>query len=366
MVWLRPDHRTVTPLYHEAAAAWFEKSPLYTGPKGMNYLPPFALLFSPIHALPLPWGEVAWRWISGGAIAWGLARWRRVWPEALPGAVFLLLTALALPLSLPAIRNGQANALFGALLIHAAASLRDRRWWWAAACLALATAIKPLGLAAAGLAFAAFPAAALPLGVALAVVCLMPFATASPGYVAEQYTACLDNLRQCAAISEHRFADLNGILRTFGLELSGSWALAVRGGAGGLLFFWCWFRVRLAAPLDAALSWHAAAACYLMLFNPMTEANSYVVLAPSLALWAAAARWGGGYGSAAALGASALSMGLLPNLLRPWFGNGFALIWHPAMTLFFLSGIVLASTRRPAGDPPPHPLDPSLTPPLYP
>ena len=29
-------------------------------------------------------------------------------------------------------------------------------------------------------------------------------------------------------------------------------------------------------------------------------------------------------------------MGLLPNLLRPFFGNNFALIWHPAMTLLFI------------------------------
>jgi hypothetical protein len=32
-----------------------------------------------------------------------------------------------------------------------------------------------------------------------------------------------------------------------------------------------------------------------------------------------------------------LTMGLLPNLLRPFLGNAFALAWHPAMTLGFLS-----------------------------
>ena len=73
-----------------------------------------------------------------------------------------------------------------------------------------------------------------------------------------------------------------------------------------------------------------------MLFNPMTEANSYVILAPVLGLLAW--RWGSeGFVTLGWLvAAMVLTMGLLPNLLRPWLGNYFALAWHPTMTMLFL------------------------------
>ena len=77
-----------------------------------------------------------------------------------------------------------------------------------------------------------------------------------------------------------------------------------------------------------------------MLFNPMTEANSYVILAPAMGVWAAwflfaeveHARWLG-WG----LLGMVLSMGLLPNVVRPLFGNYFALFWHPCLTIVFLT-----------------------------
>jgi len=98
----------------------------------------------------------------------------------------------------------------------------------------------------------------------------------------------------------------------------------------------CYFAVRPQAEPRRSLLWLSAAAAFLMLFNPMTEANSYVILAPVLglmALW----EWTRGTLSLGWLFAGmALTMGLLPNLLRPLFGNAFALVWHPAMTIGFL------------------------------
>jgi len=62
LVALRPRHRTVTlDSYHVAAGNWWVGQSLYVGPQGMNYLPHFAVLFSPFHFLPLWLGEVLWR-----------------------------------------------------------------------------------------------------------------------------------------------------------------------------------------------------------------------------------------------------------------------------------------------------------------
>ena len=99
----------------------------------------------------------------------------------------------------------------------------------------------------------------------------------------------------------------------------------------------CWLlRGRIAEP-HRTWAWHGFGAAYLMLFNPMTEANSYVIPPrPSRGRECPATAFAGGNralgGAFAAMG---LSMGLLPNLLRPLFGNAFALAWHPSMTLVF-------------------------------
>jgi hypothetical protein len=77
-----------------------------------------------------------------------------------------------------------------------------------------------------------------------------------------------------------------------------------------------------------------------MLFNPMNEENSYAILAPAMGVWAAfflldpAAR--GSRFRGWTIVVMAWTMGLLPNIVRPLFGNYFALFWHPFMTILFL------------------------------
>jgi hypothetical protein len=138
-------------------------------------------------------------------------------------------------------------------------------------------------------------------------------------------------------VTARRFADINGILRTFGTELPSRPAIVVRVLAGaGTLALW-WLGARWLHEPARAMWLHALTASYLMLFNPMNEENSYVILAPALAFWAMCLLakvttrplgW--------AVVFMALSMGLLPNVLRPLFGNYFALFWHPVMTLLFV------------------------------
>ena len=73
-----------------------------------------------------------------------------------------------------------------------------------------------------------------------------------------------------------------------------------------------------------------------MLFNPMTESNSYVALGPPLALWSRSLFSAGCPVRAWVLAGAAVTMGLLPTLLRPWLGNSFALAWFPLMAVVFL------------------------------
>src|SRR3954471_17430944 len=71
LVALDPVRRSVTPVFHLAAERWWARRALYSDPRGFHYLPQFALLFSPFHALPVPFGDLLWRAASVASVVLG-------------------------------------------------------------------------------------------------------------------------------------------------------------------------------------------------------------------------------------------------------------------------------------------------------
>lgn len=348
----RPGRRTVVPLYQEAVQNWWQRLPLYHGPAGMNYLPQFVLLFGPYECIGRASGEILWRVTAAAGLAAGLWLFSGEKNRLDRGKSFLLVSLLTMPLCLPALQCGQANAQLGAALLLAAWCLCRRHWNTAVGLLWLATCIKPLGLAAMGLAWAAYPHLWWRLALGLPVFIGLPFLFAPPDYVRQQYFEAAENLRQCAEVTEHRFADLNGLLRTFGTALTGKASFAARALAGGALMWVCWRASRRDLEPRRALVWLGCAAGFLMLFNPMSEENSYVILAPALGLMARWAFHRGAKPTAGMLAMMVLTMGLLPEMLRPVFGNRFALAWHPAMTIIFLAIIAWPGCKSSQDDSP--------------
>jgi hypothetical protein len=345
LVAINPLKHTVTvDSYHKAAQAWWDGQDLYVGPSGMNYLPHFAVLYSPFHFLPFRLSEILWRFCAAASLVVGLWRLAQLLFHAERERAFLWMTLLAMPLSMGALRNGNANALFGGILLLAIVAAMEQRWTLAVGWMALEIALKPLGIVLLGLAALFYTPVIRRVPAAILGLAIFPFLFGRPSYVWSQDREAWSNLRACAAVTEHRFADLNGILRTFGAPLSTSASTIVRVAAGALTaLLWVWGARRLAGDMAQYLWLYALASAYLMVFNPMNEANSYVILAPALAVWAvyflldnnASDR---GLGWTIAL--MTLSMGLLPNILRPWLGNYFALCWHPFMTIVFV--VILA------------------------
>ena len=147
LVVLHPMRDTVTlGSYHPAAAHWWSREGLYVGPGGMNYLPVFAVLFTPFHFLPLWLGEALWRFCNAATLAVGLWQLTRAlfgtdWEKA-----FLWATVITMPLCMTSLRFGNANAIFGGTALLSVAALLNRRWGLACALMALTTAIKPLGI----------------------------------------------------------------------------------------------------------------------------------------------------------------------------------------------------------------------------
>jgi len=349
MVALNPDDRTVTGLYHEASRNWLTRQPLYVGPSGMNYFPHFAILFTPFHWLPIPIGDIAWRWVGGLTLISGI--WRITNNQFARGTNTILpwILLLTLPLSLSALRYGQANALFSGLLVHATASIVRQRWSSSTLWMVLAVIVKPLGFVM--LLLAPFVYAPLRLRVLGGILFLLviPFLFADFHYVWSQYLSSYINLKSCSVVVEHRFADFQGIVRTFGGELPTQVALSVRMIAAVVtLCVWILASRQFGEPLRAF--WLLAlTTIYLMLFNPMNESNSYVILAPAISLWALTLL---ATPQCQTLGwwlvAMVLSIGILKEPLRPLFGNNFALVWNPMMAIsfFVVLTLLLRATRK--------------------
>jgi hypothetical protein len=337
---LRPLNRSVTMSYHDATSHWWTHENLYVGPSGMNYLPHFVVLYSPFHFLPLPACEVLWRLCAAAALGGGLWKMMRQLFPAGPDRPFLWATLVTMPLCMTSLRNGNANALFGGLVLLSVVALLKQRWWAAVLLMTLATALKPLGIVLLMLAPLVYGPVRWRIPIAVAGLVIFPFLFGPTSYVLSQHKEAWRNLQSCAVVSEHRFADINGILRTFGTELGPTVSKLARVFAGGFAaLLWLWGGRRLGLRLSA-LWLHALATGYLMLFNPMNEENSFGILAPALGGWAALFLFDPEVKAGRNIGWSivvmALSMGLLPNLVRPIFGNHFALFWHPLMAIVFL------------------------------
>jgi hypothetical protein len=344
-----PYRHTVTLIYHKAVASWWAHQAVYTGPAGFNYLPFFLPLFGLFAWLPFVVCDILWRWAALAGLGFGLwgccglmaatDRWR----------AFAVVTVLSLPICLGALRNGQSSAQLAACLVLAAGCLQSRRLWWATLWLCLSLACKPLGIVAVGLAVMVFPRLWWRLGIGLAVVLVAPYLFGPPAYVNEQYAAFFRNIVQCFDTSGRTFADLNGVLMVLNLTLTGMPSLIVRVTAAVALAVGCWFVGELGADIQRVLLWLGFTGIYIMLFTPMNEANSYVMLAPALGLWA----WWhveiGEIRTAQVIAAMPLTMSLLPTLTRWVFGNfngdQFAKFWCPLMTLIFL-GILLRRMKR--------------------
>jgi hypothetical protein len=340
MVAVQPLKRTVMPLYHEAAANWWAHRDLYTGPKGMNYLPHFAVLFSPFHLLPLRVSDVLWRFCAAAMLAGGIWRIVRRLFSSAPERPFLWATLIAMPLCMNALRNGQANATFAGVVLLAIAALIERRWWTSAGLMILAVAVKPLGIVLVLLAPVVYAPLRWRLLIGLAGFAIFPFLFGSPDYVLAQHRAAMTNLQSCAEVTQHRFADINGILRTLGTPLPPETSKIVRVLAGGVTLVLWWLGARRVEEPLRGLWLYALTTAYLMLFNPMNEENSYVIFAPALGLWGVSFLFDPVSAAKHRLGwciaGMAWTMALMPNLLRPLFQNKFALFWHPLMAIFFV------------------------------
>ena len=275
-----PVGRSATKEYQDASSRWWQgQESLYKGKNKYLYLPQAAMIYTPFNILPKRVGEPLWRMVCLGTLAFAI--WtaaRHLAPEK-AGRIFLLATALTLPSALASARNGQVNMPLAGLYLLSAIAMARRRWHLSAIILAITLALKPISIVPILLCGVLFPRLILPLALWLAVMFGAAFLHHDPQFVSGQYQAFFEKLTGSAAKpTGHSWCDFGGMLRTFGLILPDNVLFLIRSGAAVLTLGICFLALRARDALRRALVVMFFAVIYLMLFNPRTETNSYVIL----------------------------------------------------------------------------------------
>ena len=197
--------------------------------------------------------------------------------------IFAFSTAMVLPPSIASLRNGQANLHIAGLMLHAAADLRYRKWGRAALGLVAGVVIKPIIIVMVLLSAAVYRPMIARVIIGLALVLALPFAfpksALRDGSISRLQGGAAGLIAAAGPVLQHaRFARENGMddvaadlqSDVDGRRRGDAWLLpdrAKRWPEPARVFFLLGF-----------------AAVYLMLFNPRTESNSYVMLSPIIAI----------------------------------------------------------------------------------
>jgi alpha-1,2-mannosyltransferase len=297
LVATQPDRRTVTPTYHLAAQDWVAGRDLYHGGVwGYLYPPQFAILFTPFAAAPSPWGDILWRWVNLGLFLSALDRLARLAGGEGRPPLGALITVLSIPACLSSARNGQVNMTEAGLLVHAALDVAQTRWLRASLLLTVAVFLKPVALAMTLLAAATWGNLRPRLALAALALLLLPFAAGTAPYVIRQYQLLYWKWGLSVAPGQP-FCDLGGLLTKLGIAQSDPVLTALRACAALAMLGLVVTRDRrtrrdssaagFEPRLRTALLVLALGVTYATVFNPRTETNGYVMLAPAVAAFAA-------------------------------------------------------------------------------
>lgn len=315
----KSNRRSVTPNYRRAVERWVNGRPLYIDAEdgdpnqpiagsGFIYPPPSLIFFLPFWG-PFPdlVADLLWRWIGMGVLAYSLwrlcethVRQTALLPaSSVAATVFLILTVVTIPLSWDSFRNGQITVLMTGLLVLGTVALMEQRWWWAATTFALAVIAKPIALPLLLIAAVLRPVLLPRLLVIVGLLAVAPFAMQWPAYVVEQFVACRTMLQRVKEVGDHRdeWAQLFCALKVLRLVDVPEWlrdlARILMAGVSFLAAAWVRWRTPSAR---WPFAWLTIATCYILLFNPRTENNTYALASPVYGLFLADAwqqrRWG--------------------------------------------------------------------------
>ena len=290
LVYIHPFNTNLCWTFSPSSLNWWAGRKLYyyyaRAIDGFLYLPQFAILYSPFAFAGNPVGDTAWRLAGLALYCAGLWRLAKLLSPQNAPLVFALGTLAVFAPALSSIRCGQSNLHIAGFLLNTTVELARKRWSAAAFYLIVALAAKPIIFVMLLLAAAVYWPMIWRLAVGLAVFVLFPFATQNPHYVLAQYHDFTAKLL-IAAQPDRAFCDLRGIFWAIGWVIPQSLLMEMQVVAAIAALGLCLLAKGRWNEPQRSVFVAALSACYLMLFNPRTEENSYVILAGILAIPAA-------------------------------------------------------------------------------
>jgi hypothetical protein len=280
--------RAVVPVYRHSVDRFFAHEPLYNVELSMGFLyaPAFAALYTPFWKLGPVFGDFMWRFVCFAVLTAAVVK--QVRKINGPNTIWLLSFSLflALPMSLGAMRNGQATVLLtGACWLLTFSTLEGRRaeaFLWAS----IAFIAKPTAIVMILLCGALRPRMIPVLVLSLLFVFAIPYAFAPVDYVNAQHHEFLRMLTSMGVDKSGPFrpADFTAPFTAIGVPLAQSNGTVVRVvGAALTLLAVLWFDRRAEKNL-AALAIFLTAAFYMTVLNPRVETNTYMMLAVPAAI----------------------------------------------------------------------------------
>ena len=272
-------------VYEGAGLRWVANQQLYDTRNidGFQYFPSSAWIFSAFARLGRPGGGCTWRALSLALYVWGLWRSSKRISSVHPGACFVIATCASVAVVSRGLGNGQANLLLAALSLHVATDLSRQSWWRVCASLALGLAVKPLFVVLVLSVWAVYGQLWWRLPLVLGGVFGAPWCWRDPAWLARQFRDSWTKIIECSK-PDRLFEDVRGLFATFGPTIPHDTYLWIRMiAAFGVLAVAWETRSRIREPF-ASFMVASVAMSYLMIFNPRTQSNSYVMTAPFVSL----------------------------------------------------------------------------------
>lgn len=280
---LRPGTREVLHVYRNASDAWLSGRPIYPQ---IDYPLPFVVLFTPFARMPVSLCEIVWRALVMSVYVSSLWRLARTVDPG-PRKLFFFISILSIQAAFGSIKSGQTNLLLAGALAHAAVDWMGSRRAATVAWLSVAVVAKPIGIVMV-LLLAAADFALIPwLAGGLLLTASLPLLFDPWPYVALQYRAWWAEILSVAASKENRFDDINGLLRALHVHVPTAQMMLMRAAAAVLTLAVWWVASKRFGQPGRGLTLLGLSSTYLMLFNPRTESNSYVMLSHAIAAFAA-------------------------------------------------------------------------------
>ncbi len=284
--------RTVSGNYYDAALHWLNGQHLYTGQGGgFIYLPQSAVLYTPFALFPFWLSEVLWRLVNWGLIFYGVCFWLKLYAQGnfkrYTSALFLF-SLFFIPIAFSSLRNGQMNMILVSGGLWFFAAFYKEKFWIAALILMLAFFLKPTIAVLCGLGFCLYPRIRFPVLCWGVFFLVLPFVTNIHwAYVVGEYQSGVNSLVVSANVGSDNvqsWAQLFNFLSLFSAhEMPNIFQTLLRVIFAMVTLL---MAIRAKKHYEIKVSYllvYALFAAYLMLFNPRTENNDYIILAAGIA-----------------------------------------------------------------------------------